>query len=169
MVKLQLPVIRKLPTVDLFDVMMAQPMQDLPPSRPGVIPVMNIRQRSVNVDRLELLAKLKANLDLHRAEYAEALAEFHVRLAEDLKMAAKKVAKTENPEDLKKFSFDIQFPPNHEQDFIDVIEMLEMSVDKIINLDSESFKAYIKNEWNWQHHFRAAKMAYVTAGSSLTL
>jgi hypothetical protein len=153
----------------IMDILSVQPMQDLPPPTPGVSAMMNIRQRSVNVNRLELLAKLRENLEVHRAEYKEALAEFHVRLAEDLKLAAKKVAKTENAADLKNFSFSIQFPPNHEQDFVDVIEMLEMSVDDTINLDSESFKAYIKNEWNWQHHFRAAKMAYASVGSSLSL
>jgi hypothetical protein len=131
--------------------------------------MMNIRQRSVNVSRTELLAKLKENLEVHRREYQEALVEFKARLVDDLKLATKKVNKTENVEDLKNFAFHIQFPQNHEQDYIDVIEMLEMSVDENINLDSESFKAYIKNEWNWQHHFRAAKMAYATVGSALSL
>lgn len=101
---------------------------------------MNIRQRSVNVSRVELLEKLKQNLELHRAEYKEALAEFHTRLLEDLKLAQKKVSKVENVEDLKNF-----------------------------HLDSESFRAYIKNEWQWQATFAAAKMAYATVGSSLTL
>lgn len=131
--------------------------------------MMNIRQRSVNVSRTELLAKLKENLEAHRREYQEALVEFKARLVEDLKLAHKKVNKVENVEDLKNFSFDIQFPQNHEKDYEEVIEMLEMSVDEHINLDSESFKAYIKNEWNWQHHFRAAKMAYATVGSALSL
>lgn len=130
---------------------------------------MNIRQRSVNVSRIELLEKLKQNLEVHRKEYQEALVEFHTRLQEDLRLAHKKVSNIKNVEDLKKFSFDVSFPQNHEQDYLDVIEMLEMSVDDTINLDSESFKAYIKNEWNWQHHFRAAKMSYATVGSSLTL
>jgi hypothetical protein len=130
---------------------------------------MNIRQRSVNVDRNELLAKLKINLDLHRVEYQEALDEYQDRLLADLKLAVKKVNSTQNPTELKDFRFNIQFPQNHEDDFKDVIEMLEMSVDQTINLDAESFKAYIKNEWSWQHHFRASKMAYATVGSSMTL
>lgn len=130
---------------------------------------MNIRQRSVNVSRVELLEKLKQNLELHRAEYKEALAEFHTRLLEDLKLAQKKVSKVENVEDLKNFHFRVSFPQNHEKDYIEVIEMLEMSVDEHINLDSESFRAYIKNEWQWQATFAAAKMAYATVGSSLTL
>lgn len=131
--------------------------------------MMNIRQRSVNVSRVELLAKLKENLEAHRVEYAEALVEFKTRLVEDLKLASKKVNKTENVEDLKNFAFHIQFPQNHEKDYLEVIEMLEMSVDENINLDAESFRAYIKNEWNWQNTFRAAKMAYATVGSALSL
>ena len=131
--------------------------------------MMNIRQRSVNVARLELLEKLKENLEIHRAEYKEALVEFQTRLLEDLKIAHKRVSKVEKVEDLKDFSFHVTFPHNHEQDYEDVIEMLEMSVDTHINLDSESFKAYIKNEWSWQNHFRMAKMSYATVGSSVSL
>ena len=131
--------------------------------------MMNIRQRSVNVNRLELLTKLRANLAVHKAEYAEALAEYQQRLLDDLKLAAKKVSKVTDPNELKNFRFSVPFPQNHEADYAEVIEMLDMSVDETINLDSESFKAYIKNEWHWQTQFTAAKMAYVTAGSSLTL
>jgi hypothetical protein len=131
--------------------------------------MMNIRQRSVNVNRLELLAKLRTNLETHKAEYAEALAEYQQRLLDDLKLAAKRVSKVTDPTELKNFRFSVPFPQNHEADYAEVIEMLEMSVDENINLDSESFKAYIKNEWSWQGQFTAAKMAYVTAGSSLTL
>lgn len=133
--------------------------------------MMNIRQRSVNVSRLVLLEKLRENLELHRAEYQEALVEYHARLEEDLKLALKKVKNTDaaDVESLKGFRFHVQFPQNHEQDYLDVIEMLELSVDENINLDSESFKAYIKNEWNWQHAFIAAKAAYAVVGSSLTV
>ena len=131
--------------------------------------MMNIRQRSVNVSRDELLKKLKANLEVHRKEYQEALIEYHTRLQEDLRLALKKVGNVQNIQDLEHFHFHIPFPQNHEKDYEEVIEMLEMSVDATINLDSESFKAYIKNEWNWQHHFLDSKAAYAVVGSSFKL
>ena len=130
---------------------------------------MNIRQRSVNVDRLDLLSKLRENLEVHKAEYITALEEYHDRLLADLKLAVKKVNSTQNTADLKNFRFSVPFPQDHEQDYIDVIEMLEESVDQNINLDSESFKAYYKNQWSWQAAFTAAKSLYSTAGSSLTV
>ncbi len=131
--------------------------------------MMNLRQRSVNVSRTELIAKLKDNLDIHRKEYQEALVEYHARLIEDLKLAQKKVSKVTKIEDLKNFRFNVAFPQNHEKDYVEVIEMLEMSVDDTINLDAESFRAYIKNEWAWKGTFETTKLQYALAGSSLTL
>lgn len=134
--------------------------------------MMNIRQRTVNVSRTDLLAKLYENLELHRVEYAEAVLEYRARLEEDLSLALKKVKKVDAADTekvLKDFRFSISFPQNHEKDYVEVIEMLEMSVDENINLDGESFRAYIKNEWSWKGHFELAKMAYASVGSSLSL
>lgn len=129
--------------------------------------MMNSHTRSVNVDRLTLLAQLHTNLQAHRLEYAEALIEFKQRLETDLKAAVKKVAKAEDAEALKNFRFNIIFPENHEQDYLDAIEMLEWSSDKTINLDQSMFKQYVKNEWHWKRGFDLAKMSYATAGSFL--
>ena len=135
--------------------------------------MMNIRQRSVNVNRLQLLETLRANLEIHRAEYREAVLEFHARLEADLKVALKKVKAVdpniaEIESKLRRFSFSVQFPQNYENQYVEVIEMLELSVDEVINLDAESFRAYVKNEWAWQQSFRATKAMYATVGSMLS-
>lgn len=127
---------------------------------------MNMRQRSVNVKRTELLEALRANLAVHRTEYAEALVDFKARLIDDLKLASKTVAKAE-PVDLKYFNVRIVFPQNHEKEFLEVIEMLELSVDDNINLDSESFRAYFKNEWSWSNAFKTMNSSYKVGGSFL--
>lgn len=164
MKRILIPVIKKVLPNLIDDIIGVQPMADRSPEINSFVPenfaMMTLHQRSVNVDRLELIEKLKQNLAIHRAEYQEALVECHRKLIEDLDVTLKKVSKLENPEKLRKFDFDFKFPPNHEQDYIDVIEMLEMSKDALINLDSSSFKAYIKNEWNWSHSFNATKLLY---------
>lgn len=129
--------------------------------------MMNLRQRSVNVKRIELIEALKKNLEIHRKEYQEALIDFKTRLVEDLEAGAKHVAQA-NAEELAKFSVRINFPQNHEKDFEEVIEMLEMSVDEHINLDSESFKAYIKNEWSWTGVFKNMTESYKVSGAMLS-
>lgn len=121
--------------------------------------MMNLRNKSVNVERAKLLDALKSNLDIHRTQYKEAVEDFQARLLKDLTVAKNKVKKS-NPESLKDFRFDINFPVNHEKDFVEVIDMLEHSTDDVINLDSESFKAYFKNEWSWSHGFASSLELY---------
>jgi hypothetical protein len=128
-----------------------------------------MHNKSINVKRSTLLEKLYENRNIHRKEYEEALVEFKARLQEDLKTISKRVNKTENVEDLKELRVSISFPQNHETDYNEVIEMMEASVDETINLDSQSFKAYFKNEWPWAQQFRLAKASYVTAGSTMSI
>jgi hypothetical protein len=130
--------------------------------------MITLHQRSVNVSRLELLKKLRENLDLHCAEYASAIADYQERLLADLKLAVKKVAKVHDVNDLVNFSFSLPYPKNYEDEFTQVIEMMEMSVDETIELDSNSFRAYVKNEWSWGQNFRLTNAMYKTAGSALS-
>lgn len=131
--------------------------------------MISFRQKSVNVSRVVLLEKLYANLKVHQQEYQEALAEYHVRLEADLRTALKKVKNVEDVEQLKKFRFSLPFPQNHISDFKEAIEMLELSVDDHINLDQESFRAFVKNEWPWSEDFTNTKLKYLVAGSSLSI
>lgn len=127
--------------------------------------MMNIRQRSVNVSREKLLEALKTNRAIHKAEYAQALVAFKIRLLADLKAALLKVDGAE-PAALKDFELEVDFPMNHEEEFSDIIDMLEHSTDSVINIDSESFKAYFNNEWNWSQSF-ARSVSNYAVGSFL--
>lgn len=51
-------------------------------------------------------------------------------------------------------------PVNHEDEYIEVIEMLEMSVDQHINLSVDLFKAYVKNQWGWTNSFKSLVGSY---------
>jgi hypothetical protein len=130
--------------------------------------MMNIRQRSVNVKRDELLKALRSNLIKHKEDYTQALIDFKLRLLEDLQAGVEKVTASE-PKALAKFNVEVRFPQNHEKDFLEVIEMLEMSVDENINLDAESFRAYFKNEWSWSAGFHSLTESYKSAGSFLSV
>jgi len=171
--KVLIPMIRRIiPGMIAHDLVGVQPMVSFGPMFNSFVPenfaMMNIRQRSVNVSRTELLAKLKENLEIHKREYEEALVACHTKLIEDLVRTTKNVEKMTDPRKLKNFRFQFAFPQNHTQEYIDVIEMLEMSIDENINLDSESFKAYIKNEWSWSGQFNTSKALYESVGSAFS-
>jgi len=112
--------------------------------------MLTLRNKSVNVSRLALIGILKTNLELYREQYKEAITLYRDRLQYELEDALVIVKKSPLlvPE-LTKLSVKFNAPEDHENDYIEILEMMEMSVDENINLDSESFRAYIKNDWSW--------------------
>lgn len=127
--------------------------------------MMTIRERKITVERKALIATLKANLEKHKADYQEALSEYHAQLLKDLAKAQKLVKKTVNPVDLKNFKLANKFPENHENDYEEIIGMLEQSVEDTIVIDSEAYRAYYMDNWAWKTSFVALKNSYI--GSAL--
>ena len=113
--------------------------------------MLNLRNKSVNVERKALIEVLKANLEVHKVQFAEAQEVYHRRLQLELQDALDIVNAEEFPiwDTVKNIRISFNPPSSHEDDYLEVIEMLEVSVDDNINLDAESFKAYYKNEWSW--------------------
>lgn len=114
--------------------------------------MLNMRQQTVNVDRLQLIAALKSGLEAHRAEYAEAKADYDVAVVKFLSEALER-AKAGNHSDLV---LRLTKPENHTRDYTNIIELLEVSVDETIQLDSDAFRAYYKGEWSWKSAFGAS-------------
>lgn len=126
-------------------------------------------QRSVNVNRLQLLECLKKNLEIHKKDYQEALVGYKVKLEKDLTDALESLSSLKETE-LKGFNVEFQHPVSHENSYVEVIEMMEMSVDENINLDSQSFRAFIKNDWPWSINFNSTTTLYKSyaVGASLS-
>jgi hypothetical protein len=120
----------------------------------------NSNRQSVNVNRLALVEVLKANRITHVASYNEAVAGFQEKMIEVLKETLKKAKRGE----LKYLSVALQSPSSHEQEYTDAIEMLEVSVDDVINLDSDMFKAYYKDQWSWSRGFNELVGTYSKLG-----
>lgn len=118
--------------------------------------MLNLRTQSVNVKRSELIAALKLNLQVHLAQYAEALEDYKAKVIYELEQALEK-AKAGT---LTEATLHIVKPESHERDFTNVIEMMEMSVDDTINLEGDAFRAYFKNEWSWQRSFEISAASY---------
>ena len=118
--------------------------------------MLNLRNQSVNVTRLELLTALRANLAQHLTEYEQAILDYKTKVVEELSAALARA----NADDFAKVNVSVQKPSCHKRDFEEVIEMLEMSVDEVIELDKEAFRAYIKGEWPWKESFTQLMASY---------
>ena len=122
--------------------------------------MLNMRSQSVNVNRSELISALKANLATHKEELECANRDYKVLVINELHSALDRAAHG----DFSKVEVSIKKPQSHEKDFVEIIEMMEMSVDETINLDSEAFRAYFKNEWPWKQSFDLLASTYKAGG-----
>ena len=123
------------------------------------------RNRSVNVSRVAMLEALKINLAAHKAEFEEAHRDYLAALKVKLDIAQVELAKGNTTAAYIK----IVAPVDHSEDYEEVIEMMEMSVDETINLDADAFRAYFKNAWSWKSSFDTASGMYksILAGASV--
>lgn len=118
--------------------------------------MLNLRNKSVNVNRISLLETLKQNREIHVREFDAAEGGYQQAMLDKLADTVKKVKKGE----VKELSISLPRPRSYEKEYTETIEMLEMSVDENINLDAESFRAYFKDEWAWSSGFKTLVASY---------
>ena len=116
----------------------------------------------VTVKKNELLEELKTNRAKHIAEYEEAVKEYKIALiayfSKQLQLAKKG--------QLEELQLHIGFsePDDHTADYDRVIKMVSMGVREEIQMSEQEFSKYVMDDWEWKHHFLAAKTAYMVAG-----
>lgn len=110
----------------------------------------------IKVKKTDLLTTLKKNLDKHREIFLEAQAGYR-------KMAITEIEKL--LEDARKGhkirrSISLIEPVDQSRDYVRVIRMLEMSVDKTIELAEHDFMQYVMDDWSWKHQFITSNAMY---------
>lgn len=127
---------------------------------------LGLHSQSVNVSRAKLLGALKENLTKHVKAYAQAVIDYRLALQADLTEALNKSLDPNSR--LDKINVDFDHPQSYASQYQQVIDMLEFSVDETINLDSQAFRAYIKDEWSWKGSFELSNSTYASKASSFT-
>lgn len=111
--------------------------------------------KTVKIERLRLLEKLKANRTDHEQLYLDALEGYNIRVEQMLKDALKAFKKTKVLNNLW-----IQAPVNNTKEYDKVIAILEFSVDEIIELEIPDFEKYVLDNWQWKDQVFAGNNAY---------
>lgn len=123
--------------------------------------MLTTREQKVTVNRLNLLDILRANRIIHSDEYDTALKAWQEALTAETAALAKLTAGGKF-DDIK---IESRKPSNSLDQYDEVIELLEMSVEENIVLDRDSFRTYVKDEWHWKSAFAGQLFAN---GSVLT-
>ena len=115
--------------------------------------MLTLRNQTITVNKNILLAKIKENLELYKSDYSETLQDDHLAIKKHLEKAITSVNEGDYSSDV--IYFRINAPVDYTEKYQTVIDMLEYSTNEEIELDSPSFKAYIKNQWDWTDSFKA--------------
>lgn len=102
---------------------------------------------TININRKDLLQKIIANRDKHEAEYKEAIIAYRLEAIKQFKIILN------NAENNREFDRSIRLPEplNYANDYNRIINMLTMSVDDVITLDSHDFDQYVMDNWSWKN------------------
>ncbi len=117
--------------------------------------------RTVNLDKEELLKIVRANKEKHIVEYAEAVEDYKVAAVKIAKMNLK-LANTGDMVSIAKIQSMPAAPTSYEDSYTRSIRMLELSVDKVIELEETIFNQLVLDEWNWKRTFAASSAMYKT-------
>ena len=112
--------------------------------------------QTVKIKRSELLAKVKANREIHEKDYTDAVKVY--REASIIKMRHMLDA-AEKGRPIQK-STELIEPVTKLTEYDRAIMMLEMSVDDDINLTSREFDCYVMDNWDWKQMAFLANSAY---------
>ena len=123
-----------------------------------------IRSQTVNVSRRDLLEALELNLEKHKKAYAQAVINYRKALQVDLTAAL--IQANDPNSQLSKIKVEFNHPVSYANQYQKAIDMLKLSVDETINIDSDSFFAYFKDEWSWKSGFDLANSIYASKAAS---
>lgn len=116
--------------------------------------------KSVKISKSDLLQKVKANREIHKADYDEALIIFRKVALEKLNALVKAAKSADTPTEKLVTSADLTRPVTYLQEYDRVISMLEFSVDDVIELDVREFDRYVLDNWEWKQVALVANSFY---------
>ena len=117
--------------------------------------------RSVKIEKKKLLAIVRENKEKHIKEYEESVTDYK---AGAIKIAKEHVelAKTGELDKIAKIRAMPSAPVSHEKEYDRAIRMLELSVEKEIEVEEDIFNQLVLDEWSWKHQFVASASLYKT-------
>lgn len=115
--------------------------------------MLTLRNQTITVNKDVLLTKIKENLEIYKKEHEETVKDYHETVRQHLIEATEAVKVNNFSSEI--IYFRISAPVDYSEKYQTVIDMLEYSTNDVIELDSPSFKAYIKNQWDWTESFKA--------------
>ncbi|KKN46577.1 hypothetical protein LCGC14_0671730 [marine sediment metagenome] len=111
----------------------------------------------VIIEKDKLLAKIKENRDKHRDIFKKALSGWEGRVVKELQRAVKDAL---SGKEFRTY-FSLPQPVDHTPEYDAIIEQIEWTEDKTIDLDIGKFNQLIRDDWGWIKDFLDNASSYM--------
>ncbi len=118
----------------------------------------NPNELTVKVNRDELLAKITANREHHRAIFEKALKAYRAMVLELLEA---RIARIRLGKEIDLY-FNLPVPEDHTEDYDSVIDMLGMHQDSEIEISADDYSCFVRDDWNWKRAWADSTLSYTT-------
>ncbi len=114
---------------------------------------------AIKVKKATLLAKLRKNRERHEGQFEKAAAGYRKKVIQVLeqRIAEARAGK------LPALIFNLPMPLNQTAHYDRAIGMLEMTVERVIELEEHDYQQYVLDEWSWSAGTSATNSFYVQA------
>lgn len=113
------------------------------------------------VNKTELIDKITAALEEHRAQYTKALTGWMNQMQGACENVIQRVKSGRIKAFPSEFHNLMQIPTLHTDDYEAALKMLEMSVDEVIELGPEDFDQLVLGNWNWKEQWNTSNSRYM--------
>ena len=120
--------------------------------------------RSVTVQKDELREIIEHNREEHEAIFQEAVEGYR---AQAVKLLEEHIERIRTGQ-LVNVHVSMPRPVNHIKDYDRVLKMLKMSIEDVVEIDEDSFGAYVMDDWHWKDAFLASNSAYSRTAERLS-
>lgn len=112
--------------------------------------------RSVTVQKSELREIIEQNRSEHEAIFQEAVEGYRTQVVKLLEEHIERIRKGS----LERVQVVLPEPVNHLKDYDRVLRMLEMEIGDEVEIDEDSFGAYVMDDWHWKEQFLISNRGY---------
>ena len=112
---------------------------------------------TTKISKKKALEVIRKNRTQHEADYKEATKIYMKELEESLTEKLNQVQRGLEPS----LMFTNRKPSQYLKEYDSAIKMLEMTTDKTIELDPQTFNCLINDEWLWKHDFLSTTGLYL--------
>lgn len=118
--------------------------------------------KTVNVDKARLREIVARNRDTHRAQFEESLDGWHRAAIAELD----RLLTDAKANRINRVYVNLPRPEDHTLDYDRVLEMLDMSVDDVVELSEQEFAHFVQDNWGWKNQWLISNSGYSTSVSA---